>query len=140
MSPPRATALPRIAARPYIWRMRRQALVATLCTALAVTPAIAQEGDGVEEGLDLLGRGAEALMRGLMDEIRPQLEQLAPELRRLGEGIGPLLTDLTEMIDELDAYHPPERLPNGDIILRRKDDAPPAPSELPPPGEGEIDI
>lgn len=133
-------ALPRIAPRAYIWRMKRTALAATLCTALAATPAAAQERNGMEEGLDLLGRGAEALMRGLMDEIRPQLESLAPELRRLGEGIGPMLGDLTEMIDELDAYHPPERLPNGDIILRRKESAEPAPRALPPPGEGEIDI
>jgi hypothetical protein len=120
--------------------MKHTTIAATLCTVLASAPAMAQEGDGVEEGLDLLGRGAEALMRGLMDELRPQLEQLAPELRRLGEGIGPMLSDLTEMIDELDAYHPPERLPNGDIILRRKESAPPAPRELPPPEEGEIDI
>jgi len=32
----------------------------------------------------------------------------------------PLLSELGAMIDDLNAYHPPEILPNGDIILRRR--------------------
>ncbi len=96
------------------------------------------EGETLERGLDLLGRGAEAFLRGLMDEIGPELRRLEPELRGFAEGMGPMIAGLVEMIDQLDAYHPPERLPNGDIILRRK-----SPSEmepLPPPAEGQIDI
>lgn len=48
---------------------------------------------------------AEALrlfMQGLMKEMEPALD------------------DLSELLDNLDAYHPPEMLPNGDIIIRRK--------------------
>ena len=39
-------------------------------------------------------------------------------------------------IDDIRNYHPPEVLPNGDIIIRRK-----TPAELAaPPAEGEIDL
>ena len=43
-----------------------------------------------------------------------------------------LLSDLYRLIDDFDAYEMPERLPNGDIIIRRK---PPAPA-LPDPEHG----
>jgi hypothetical protein len=36
------------------------------------------------------------------------------------------------MIDDLSAYEMPERLPNGDILIRRRADAP-------PPAGGETD-
>jgi hypothetical protein len=113
--------------------------------ALAASPLSAQEGEapragegGVEQGLDLLERGAETFLRGLIDQIGPELRRLEPELRGLAEGMGPMIAELVEMIDRIDAYHPPERLPNGDIILRRK--SPSEVEELPPPGDGQIDI
>jgi hypothetical protein len=52
----------------------------------------------------------------------------------------PLMNDLRALIDDLNAYHAPEMLPNGDIILRRK--IPFVPEE-PAPGpepEGEIEL
>jgi hypothetical protein len=119
-------------------------VVLALSASLAVVaPAAAQEGDvptdePLSEGLDLLERGAESFLRGLMDEIAPELRRLEPELRGLAEGMGPMIARLVELIDEIDAYRPPKRLPNGDIILRRKD--PSEIEELPPPEEGQIDI
>ncbi|WP_233488584.1 hypothetical protein [Rhodovulum sp. 12E13] len=116
-----------------------------LALALGAAPLSAQqegapdgEERGVEEGLDLLERGAEAFLRGLMDEIGPELRRLEPELRGLAEGMGPMIARLVELVDQIDAYHPPERLPNGDIILRRK--TPSEIEDLPPPDEGQIDI
>lgn len=41
-------------------------------------------------------------MRGLMDEMGPAVEGM--------EGL----------MEDLSVYHPPEILPNGDIIIRRK--------------------
>lgn len=64
-------------------------------------PAAAQEGD-VEEGMNLLSEGTRLLLRGLLAEMEPALRELRGAL------------------DELNAYHPPEMLPNGDIIIRRK--------------------
>ena len=69
-----------------------------LCLALA-TPAVAQDE---EQGLDLMSEALKLFMRGLMAEMEPAME-----------GIEGLLEDLS-------SYHPPEILPNGDIIIRRK--------------------
>ena len=41
-------------------------------------------------------------MKGLMQEMEPALDELGG------------------LLENLDAYHPPEVLPNGDIIIRRK--------------------
>ena len=34
--------------------------------------------------------------------------------------MGPALETLLEAVEDFSAYHPPEVLPNGDIILRKK--------------------
>lgn len=94
----------------------------------------------MQEGMDLLGQGIDMLLRGLVDEIGPELERITPELREFAEGMGPMLGDLAEKMGDLNAYHPPERLPNGDIILRRKSPSELERQPLDPPGEGEIDI
>lgn len=86
-----------------------------LCLCLAM-PAAAEEPRGdMGEGLGLMEQGARLLLRGLMAEIEPALREF--------EGV----------IDDLSAYHAPEILPNGDIILRRKvprTPDPDAPEEL----------
>lgn len=72
-------------------------------------------------------------------ELR-DLGDLAQEtLRRFAERMAPLADRLGALIDNLDAYAAPEMLPNGDIIIRRKPDAPPlrdAPAPPPIPEGG----
>ncbi|MEM6740407.1 MAG: hypothetical protein AAF646_09830 [Pseudomonadota bacterium] len=122
---------------------RLHTLTMALFALSLAAPVAAQDTapeDPLSEGLNLFERGAELFLRGLMEEIAPELEKLEPRLRDLTEGMGPVIARLAELIDEVDAYHAPERLPNGDIILRRKE-----PSEMPrrpldPPAEGEVDI
>ena len=98
-------------------------LVAGFCFC-SVHVSAQEDTTRTEEGLDLLGEGARLLFEGLTEDLRPQLEalldQMEPALRGMVEEMGPALNDLAEMIGDLNAYHPPERLPNGDIILRRK--------------------
>ncbi len=98
----------------------------------------APEAGEIDQGLDLLGKGAQLLFRGLMAEMQPALDEMGLALAE----IEPVLRDLVQMIGDIRNYHPPEMLPNGDIILRRK--VPLAPSE---PGaepgtepEGEIEL
>ena len=66
------------------------------------------------------------------------LEDLAEGMRKLLEGftddVAPLMEDLADQLKGLNAYHPPEVLPNGDIIIRRK-----SPEELAPEGDAEGD-
>jgi hypothetical protein len=54
------------------------------------------------EGFDLLRDGAELLMQDLFAELEPALK------------------GVEAFALELDSYAPPEMLPNGDIIIRRK--------------------
>lgn len=47
-------------------------------------------------------------------------EALRLFMRGLLEEMEPAINDLSALLDSLDAYHAPEVLPNGDIIIRRK--------------------
>ena len=95
-----------------------------LCLVLATPPALAQTaGEGgasdMEEGFSLLEEGTKLLLRGLLSQMEPALRELQGAL------------------EELDAYHPPEILPNGDILIRRKTPIDPVPEA----GEGgEVDL
>jgi hypothetical protein len=103
-------------------------------------PAMAQDDDSdLRGGLDRLGEGGRMLLEGLMDEMRPMLDGMQPFLE---EEVMPMLNRLGEIVDDLSHYDLPERLPNGDIILRRSPDAPPvAPDDLPEIGEsGEVEL
>lgn len=83
--------------------------------ALSITPAFAQEDE--TQGRDLMAEALRLFMKGLMDEMEPALD------------------DLSGLLDNFDAYYPPEVLPNGDIIIRRK-----TPLEPDPDDGGEIDL
>ena len=101
--------------------MKQIVLASCAAGALAIaTPAAAQEDD-LSEGLGLLGEGAQMILEGLMDEMRPMLEEARPYFE---EEVLPFLNRMGELMDDVTAYELPERLPNGDIIIRRSEDAP----------------
>lgn len=108
----------------------RYVLVLPLVLGLTVGPLAAQEdgaeapsGD-VEQGFSLLEEGAKLLFRGLVDQMGPALEDMQEGLENFSEEARPALEALLGMIDDMRNYEAPERLPNGDIIIRRKPDAP----------------
>lgn len=124
-------------------------LVPALALALALlAPALpAQDSDatppGEEEGFSLMEEGARLIMRGILQEMEPALEELEsigeemrPAFRELAEQMGPALVQLMELIDEIGHYEAPEVLENGDIIIRRKPDAP----AYEPPEAAPIDL
>ena len=122
----------------YITLMKRMILV----TALALLPLSAPAQEADEDGFSLMEEGARMFLRGMMDEAEPALrelrrlvEDMEPAMRQFVEEMGPALNDLAEKIDDFSNYHPPEMLPNGDIILRRKVPMPEA-----PPENGEIEL
>ncbi|RFP86117.1 hypothetical protein DZK27_15080 [Rhodobacteraceae bacterium 63075] len=109
--------------------------------ALVAPPAFAQEEDG---GTSLMEEGARLFMEGIMKEVDPAVKELQkllddmqPAFRDFAKEMGPALAELMDEVEDWSAYHPPEILPNGDIILRRKE--PEAPGEE-PLGEGEIEL
>ncbi|MBT8417717.1 MAG: hypothetical protein KJO42_09775 [Silicimonas sp.] len=89
-------------------------LVIMTALGLMVAPALAQEES---QGRDLMAEALRLFMQGFMAEMEPALE------------------DLEGFLDNLNAYHPPEVLPNGDIIIRRK-----TPLEREIGEEGDIDL
>ncbi len=99
-----------------------------LALTMSALPAHAQEAD---EGFDLMEEGAKLLLRGLMTEMEPALRELedfadevGPAMKLLADEMGPALAELMAQIDDIRNYEPPEVLPNGDIIIRRRPDAP----------------
>ncbi len=78
---------------------------------LAAAPAFAQDAPA-PQGRDLMSEALRLFMRGLMKEMEPAID------------------DFSTFLDNLDAYHAPEVLPNGDIIIRRK--TPTTPDETVP--------
>ena len=123
--------------------MKKIALTATLAFALAFALALPAQADSskAEEGFGLMEKGARLLFEGLLQEMQPALrdmgglsEQLEPALRGFVENMGPALGGLLEQVEDFSKYHPPEVLPNGDIILRRKSEA-----EIVVP-EGEVEL
>jgi len=100
--------------------------------ALAIAAPAAAQDDGdsgggstgggtVEDGLGLLGEGTRLILEGLMEEMRPMFEQARPYFE---DEVLPFLNRMGELMDDITSYELPERLPNGDIIIRRSPDAP----------------
>ncbi len=114
--------------------MRQILIIATAALMLA-TPALhAQDEPPPEGGLSLIEEGARMFFDGLMKEARPAMEgmremaeRLGPKLREFAEEMGPALADILKDVEDLSVYEAPEKLPNGDIIIRRKpvEDTPP---------------
>lgn len=74
---------------------------------IAATPAFAQDDP---EASDDFARGAQKLGEALelfLDGFSKEMEPLAEAWR--------------ELLEDLPQYEAPEELPNGDIIIRRKD-------------------
>ena len=92
-----------------------------------------QENDGLGS---LFERGAESLLRDLFSDIEPHMNAIGDKLGGRLQSLAPVFDDLGKLMDDLDNYQPPERLANGDILIRRKPDAPPPP----PVGNNLLDL
>ncbi|WP_022702977.1 hypothetical protein [Pseudorhodobacter ferrugineus] len=103
-----------------------------LCLTLALaspSPLLAQDAQtDREEGFSLMERGFRLLFDGLMQDMEPALDEMAKAMKDLE----PMARQLAELVGDVQNYDPPERLDNGDIIIRRKIGAPPPP-DLPAP-------
>lgn len=148
----------------------RLALIALVLSAAAVTLApagFAQQAERLEplpedgadaadaepgSGPSLMERGADMFLRGLRDELDPALQDLRDLANRMGPALesfvdemGPAMAQLSEQIEDWTLYEAPEMLPNGDILIRRREkldpDAPESAPDLPEPGPGgEIEL
>ncbi len=127
--------------------MKSLLYVAALTLALTLSATaqdVAQEQPEQDER-SLMQRGFEKFFEGLLNEVEPlkdDLDQLSdalePSLQALIEEFGPALRDLADKIDDATRYEAPEVLPNGDIIIRRKEDL--VPNTDVPSADGQIEI
>ena len=96
-----------------------------LALLLLPTAALAQDEPG------LIREGAGMVLRGLAEEARPAIDGLAgigadllPTFTVLAREMGPAFVDVFGRIDAIENYEGPVLLPNGDVLIRRRADAP----------------
>ncbi|MGI3165093.1 hypothetical protein [Pseudooceanicola sp. 200-1SW] len=135
--------------------MKQTLLAPLLCLSLAAPlPLIAQdappdpapEGEGdngalMREGLRLLLDGLSGGIDETLDGMGEAAEEAAPKIRDFVLRMGPALAEALSKVGDLANYEAPVVLPNGDILIKRRDDAPqyapPVPGENP---DGSIDL
>ena len=94
----------------------RQLVVTIFLACAAALPTNAQE----DSGSSLMEEGAQQFLEGLLKELQPAWE----EMQAFMDEMGPAMMQLMEEVRDWSVYEPPEVLENGDIIIRRKPDAP----------------
>ncbi|MFV0384638.1 hypothetical protein [Paracoccus sp. (in: a-proteobacteria)] len=75
----------------------------------------------------LFERGLENFMQNMLKEAEPHLDRLGRDLGDTMNSLRPVLGDIGNLMDDAKNYQAPERLENGDIVIRRRADAPPPP-------------
>ncbi len=102
----------------YIHRMRH-VLLPTLIAAMLILPAQAEDAPDIPRDaapaqplLDFFG----SMLRDFMTEIEPQIR----ELERGLDALEPEVQGFLDRMRGMAQYHPPEVLPNGDILIRRR--------------------
>lgn len=123
----------------------KQLLILPAVLLCFASPLAAQEG----EGFNLMEEGARIFLRGLMSEMEPAIEDLegfaeeiGPVMRGLAGELRPIVSDILAAIDDIQYYREIEVLENGDILIRRSENAPPFGEDEPDielPGSGVID-
>jgi hypothetical protein len=93
-------------------RMARLLAISTLAAGLAIAPVHAGSPDTGERPLS---EELDQILRDMIEQMKPALDELLETL------------EVLKNIDSIEHYERPEILPNGDIIIRRRGDAPPLP-------------
>ena len=99
-------------------------------------PPLVPENDKPAELPEGLGDLFERMLRGFAEETAPHLRNLERQLQQMEPEIERFWDSLRGMAQ----YHPPEILPNGDILIRRRqpDDAPPPEDQAEPDPKPEV--
>lgn len=103
---------------PHIDPMKQILMTAALCTLPITAHAQDKPADQLLRLFELFSDETETILEDLMKEL------------------GPALESFSGMMDDITLYQAPEILPNGDIIIRRKPDAP----KPQPLNNGEIEL
>lgn len=96
---------------------------ATMLVAVLSLPATARQ----TEQPDWLGQIIGGLIGRFLEDSAPALENLQRDFGALAESLEPTMRNMADLVDDIGNYERPERLENGDILIRRKEGAPPPP-------------
>ena len=111
---------------PAVSRVFAPILVASLVFAtvpLVPAPAFAQEAQAEQE-FSLWDWGMSWFGGTLPQDLAPALGDLQALADKFGPAVAPALEKLTSLADDMTNYELPEMLENGDILIRRKPEAP----------------
>lgn len=122
--------------------MKRILLVLALSVPLALPlSALAQAPQETPPPSSKMQDGLRQFLEGLSDGVGELTDRTGPALENFLRQMGPAFEDILGEIKDFSKYEAPQVLPNGDILIRRKDEAP---QYLPPvPGEnsdGSVDL
>lgn len=102
------------------------ALLFALSSPALSTPALAEDGASLmEEGAKLFFQGLLDQMDPALDDLRGLADQVEPAMREFADTMGSAFIQMMAVVDDIGNYEMPAFLPNGDIIIRRRPDAPP---------------
>lgn len=90
-------------------------------------PSAETQGDDTDFG-QMLDDQLGSFFDGIIRDIGPKMEDIGKDLGARLSTLGPVFDDLSSMVDDIKNYQTPERLANGDILIRRKPGAPPPPA------------
>lgn len=102
--------------------MRRLLILGMLAAPL---PALPQST--TDDGIGLVERGLGIIAENLWNDFGPDLERLGQDMGSALADLAPMLRELSILVDDLGNYQAPQRLENGDVLIRRKPGAPPPP-------------
>lgn len=113
--------------------MKRTALALAVC--LAALPLNAQE-PAPDTGTAPFEESLRDVLREMIGEMEPALREMAEGMEKFAAGLEPMLREMARLARDFTDYHPPEMLPNGDIIIRKRRPGETAPGPGPGPGPG----
>lgn len=99
--------------------------LSVLSAPVAVMPLHAQEAAAtVEQGW--LEWGMSLFGDSVMQEVAPAIGDIRALAEQFGPTVGPAVEKLLALVDDMTNYELPQMQENGDILIRRKPDAPAA--------------
>jgi hypothetical protein len=103
--------------------MKQLLLAPAFALTLLALPATAQQAPA-EQDTSLWDWGMSFLGETVPQELEPALGDMKALIDQLGPAIAPTMQKLMALVDDMTNYEMPVMLENGDILIRRKPDAP----------------